>query len=168
MKIFFSMRHSGAIRNFDSVLRRLAGGGHEIHLSFISEDKIGDERVVKALANDYPAVTYSWLSKRTDVRWFDFARSNRFAIDLLRYRLPMYRDATALRERAERRVPWPARYLTRLPLFRWGAFNRFAQRALVAVERLIPVDPVIEQGRACAPTGSGAGIAARRPGIGPG
>lgn len=144
MKIFFSMRHSGAIRNFGSVIRTLADEGNELHLSFVMEDKVGDERIVMELSNDYPAITYGWLPKRTGVRWFEFARAVRFTIDLLRYRLPMYADATALRARAERRVPRPARWLTRLPFFRWKAFNRAAHRALLMIERAIPVDPVIE------------------------
>ena len=144
MKIFFSMRHSGAIRNFDSVLRDLAKRGHEIHLSFVMSDKIGDERIVMELANDYPSVTYGWLPKRTHVCWFEFARAVRFTIDLLRYRLPEYSDAHSLRERAERRVPRPARLITRLPLFRWPWFNRRAHLALLALEWAIPVDPVIE------------------------
>ncbi len=144
MKIFFSMRHSGAIRNFGSVLRGLADQGHDLHLSFVMEDKIGDERIVMELSNDYPTVTYSWLAKRTEVRWFELARAVRFTIDLLRYRLPMYADATALRARAERRVPRPARWLTKIPIFRWRWFNRGAHRALLMIERMIPVDPVIE------------------------
>ena len=137
MKIFFSMRHSGAIRNFGSVLRGLADQGHDLHLSFVMEDKIGDERIVMELSNDYPTVTYSWLAKRTEVRWFELARAVRFTIDLLRYRLPMYADATALRARAERRVPRPARWLTKIPIFRWRWFNRGAHRALLMIERII-------------------------------
>ncbi len=144
MKIFFSMRHSGAIRNFESVVRGLADHGHDLHLSFVMADKIGDERIVMELANDYPGITYSWLPKRTQERWFEFARAVRFTVDLLRYRLPMYKEAHALRARAERRVPRPARWLTKLPIFRSAAFNRTAQRALIAVERAIPVDSVIE------------------------
>ena len=144
MKIFFSMHHSGAIRNFGSVLRGLADQGHDLHLSFVIADKIGDERTIMELSNDYPAVTYSWLKKRREVRWFELARAVRFTIDLLRYRLPMYADATSLRARAERRAPQLARWLTKIPIFRWRGFNRAAQRMLLMIERIIPVDPVIE------------------------
>ena len=146
MKIFFSMRHSGAIRNFESVLRGLADQGHDIHLSFVMADKIDHrgERVVTELANNCPSITHSELLKRTEVRWFEFARAVRFTIDLLRYRLPIYAEATALRARAERRVPRPARWLTKIPVFRWKLFNQAAHRLLLIIERMIPVDPVIE------------------------
>ncbi len=144
MKILFSMHHSGAIRNFGSVLRGLADRGHDLHLSFVMTDKIGDERIVMELSNDYPRVTYSWLPKRGGVRWFDFVRALRLTIDLLRYRLPMYADAKSLRARAERRVSQPTRWLTRIPIFRWRWFNRATHRVLLMIERMIPVDPVIE------------------------
>ncbi|HJN47315.1 MAG TPA: helicase associated domain-containing protein [Acidobacteriota bacterium] len=146
MKIFFSLRHSGAIRNFGSVLRGLAAQGHHIHISFIMADKIDHRggRIITELQKECPTITCSELLKRTNVRWFELARAIRFTIDLLRYRLPIYADSIALRARAERRVPRPARWLTKIPIFGWKLFNQAAHRLLLAIERAIPVDPVIE------------------------
>ena len=40
MKIFFSMRHSGALRNYSSTVEELAQRGHQIHLTFMMRDKL--------------------------------------------------------------------------------------------------------------------------------
>ena len=72
MKIFFSMRHSGAIRNFESVIRSLCEHGHELHLSFLLRDKLGDERMaqgdermVTRLSREFPSITFDWIPKRS-------------------------------------------------------------------------------------------------------
>ena len=41
MKILFSMRHPGALRNFASTIQELAGRGHDVHLTFVMQDKLG-------------------------------------------------------------------------------------------------------------------------------
>ena len=46
MKILFSMRHAGALRNFASTIRRLAERGHHLHLAFVMPDKFGAESLV--------------------------------------------------------------------------------------------------------------------------
>jgi hypothetical protein len=151
MKIFFSMRHSGAIRNFESVIRSLCEHGHEMHLSFLLRDKLGDERmaegderIVTRLSREFPAITFGWIPKRSDSRWFDFSRAVRFLVDFLRYKLPEYADAHKLRERAEIRLPNLFRLLTKFPLLRWRPFNRWVSNLLKLVERAIPFDPSIE------------------------
>jgi len=151
MKIFFSMRHSGAIRNFESVIRTLCNRGHSLHLSFLLRDKLGDERmaqgderIVTRLSREFPAITFGWVPKRSDSRWFDFARSIRFLLDFLRYKLPEYDRASKLRERAEVRLPRPVQLLARLPLLRWRFFNHVVSKALMLLERAIPIDSVIE------------------------
>ena len=65
MKIFFSMRHPGTLRNFGSTIRELARRGHEIHLSFVMQDRLGDGRLLWELTDDCPSVTYSELTKKT-------------------------------------------------------------------------------------------------------
>ncbi len=151
MKIFFSMRHSGAIRNFESIIRTLCEHGHELHLSFLLRDKLGDERmaegeerIVTRLSREFPAITFGWIPKRSDSPWFDFSRAVRFLVDFLRYKLPEYDDAHKLRERAEIRLPSLARLLTGFPLLRWRPFNRLVSSSLRLVERAIPIDPSIE------------------------
>ena len=152
MKILFSMRHSGAIRNFESALRMLAARGHRIHLSFVMRDKIGDDRmavgaesVVTRLASEHPQISYGRMPKRSGTIWFNFARAVRFIADSLRYRLPAYEDADWLRDRAEERLPTPVRWVVRGPWFGWNWFNLLATRALVLIDRAIPIDSNIEQ-----------------------
>ena len=151
MKIFFSMRHSGAIRNFESVIRTLCENGHELHLSFLLRDKLGDERMaqgdermVTRLSREFPSITFDWIPKRSDSRWFDFSRAIRFLVDFLRYKLPEYDDAHKLRERAEERLPGLVRLLTKFPLLRWRFFNHVVSNLLKLVERSIPLNPLIE------------------------
>ena len=105
MKVLFSLRHSFAIRNFEPVLRLLAEQGHEIHLSFLSAGKAGGDAQAHALADNTPGVTFGRLAERKQQRWFHFRRWLRFMVDNLRYRLPMYDDASKLRARALRRLP---------------------------------------------------------------
>ena len=152
MKIFFSMRHSGAIRNFESVIRTLCEHGHEMHLSFLLRDKLGaepmaerDEPIVTRLSREFPAITFGWIPKRSSSRWFDFSRAVRFLVDFLRYKLPEYDDARKLRERAEIRLPTLVRPLTRFPLLRWRPCNRLVSSVLKLVERAIPIDTSIEE-----------------------
>ncbi len=152
MKIFFSMRHSGAIRNFESVIRALCEQGHELHLSFLLPDKLGDgqvvegdDRIVARLSREFPKLTFGWIPKRSGSPWFDFSRAVRFLGDFLRYRLPEYDGARKLRERAEIRLPRLIRPLTRFPLLRWRPVNRFVSSLLGVVERAVPIDPSIEE-----------------------
>ena len=145
------MRHSGAIRNFESTLRALASRGHTIHLTFVIRDKIGDDRmavggesIVTRLTDDLPQITYGVLPKRSDSHWFGFARALRFLADSLRYRLPAYRDAHSLRLRAEVRIPWLLRPFVRAPWVGWGWFNRLASGFLGLIDRALPIEPLIE------------------------
>ena len=48
------MRHPGALRNFASTVKRLDEAGHEIHLSFIMQDKLGDGRLLWELTDERP------------------------------------------------------------------------------------------------------------------
>ena len=50
LKIVFSMRHSGALRNFSSTVEELARRGHRIHLIFMRRDKLGESRLLDELA----------------------------------------------------------------------------------------------------------------------
>jgi hypothetical protein len=140
MKILFSMRHSGALRNYSSTLADLARRGHEIHLSFMQPDKLGDGRMLWELTNDHPGITYGELGKKTPWRfWLGMARVVRCASDYVRYGSPEYKDAHALRKRAAERVPFFAWMLT-LPLLRSQVALALVSRALGLIERAIPTD----------------------------
>ena len=57
MRILFSMRHTGALRNFASTLQALAERNHQVHLVFGHRDKEGDERLLSKLTHDFPTIT---------------------------------------------------------------------------------------------------------------
>ena len=101
MKILFSMRHPGALRNFGSTVEELARRGHQIHLTFLMRDKLADPRLLETLTATYPSITHDWaeVSRRA---WLGMARAVRSTADYLRYRAPEYRDAAALYEQIGR------------------------------------------------------------------
>jgi hypothetical protein len=143
VKVLFSLRHSFAIRNFEPVLRVLAEQGHEIHLSFLSAGKAGGDAQAQALADRVATVTFGRLAERKQQRWFHFRRRLRFMVDNLRYRLPMYDDASKLRARALRRLPESQQRIIGRKIFRRPWLNRLATRALLAIEWAVPTDEVI-------------------------
>jgi hypothetical protein len=141
MKILFSMRHPGALRNFASTLRELAQRGHDLHLAFMMQDKWGDSRLLWELTDAYPNITSGELGKKTPWRfWLGLARGVRSASDYVRYETPEYRDATALRDRAATRVPPLFRSLLRLPGIRSRAGLAGVSSLLNLLERAIPTD----------------------------
>ena len=141
MKILFSMRHPGALRNYTSTLKELARRGHQIHLAFMMQDKLGDGRMLWELTNDHPEITSHELGKKTPWRfWLGLARALRFTTDYVRYLTPEYKDATALRERAGLRIPGALRTFFRLPIFRTRLGVRAAAACLRTTERALPLD----------------------------
>jgi len=146
MKILFSMRHEGALRNFSSTIRALAERGHEIHLAFSVSDRYGDGRLLHELLNEYPAVTHTTLTKKRPYRlWLGLARGVRVWVDYLRFLEPEYRTADALRARTEQRMP---RALVRLSrLFGDGSppGRRWLRRLLLAMDAAIPTEAWIDR-----------------------
>jgi hypothetical protein len=141
MKILFSMRHPGALRNYASTLKELARRGNQIHLAFMMQDKLGDTRLLWELSNDHPEITYLELGKKTPWRfWLGLARALRFTTDYVRYLTPEYADATALRNRAGLRIPRAVRVFFDLPIFRAQLSVRAAAAVLRTVERALPLD----------------------------
>jgi hypothetical protein len=142
MKILFSMRHSGALRNYSSTVEELAKRGHQIHLTFMMRDKLADTRLLDALTGTYPRITHepAEVSRRA---WLGLARATRSTADYLRYRTPEYRDAAALYERAAARVSPAVQAFSRLPLVRTRAGLKFLTARLRSIERAIPPDPAI-------------------------
>jgi hypothetical protein len=141
MKILFSMRHSGALRNFASTIGELAQRGHHIHLVFMMQDKLGDGRLLWELSNEHANLTYSELGKKTPWRfWLGLARTVRSLSDYVRYGTPEYKNAHALRDRAAERVPAIVQGVLRLPVIRTRAGLAAVSRVLNVIERAIPTD----------------------------
>jgi hypothetical protein len=142
VKILFSMRHSGALRNFSSTIAELAARGHQVHLAFMVPEKGGDPRLIEQLTA-HPNVTAEGTPpvKRPAPRpWLALARSVRNGRDYVRFRTPAFASATALRERAGTKVPGPFRTVMDLPLVRSPRGTGMVAAAIAAIERTIPPD----------------------------
>src|SRR3954466_10413575 len=106
MRILFSMRHAGALRNFASTIRELSRRGHHVHLAFMIRDEEAEGGLLEQLVRDHPAVTFERVKTRAH-RWSALARTIRSAGDYARYLQPEFSAARPLRKRAARHVaPW--------------------------------------------------------------
>ena len=143
MKIVFSMRHSGALRNFASTVEELARRGHRIHLIFMRPDKLGESRPLRELTRSYPTVTFAEPIDTVSRPWAPLARVIRSVGDYARYQTPAYRDAQALRDRATRHLPPSVRRILELPIVRSRAGLAVITHLLRLVERAIPADPFV-------------------------
>ena len=141
MKILFSMRHPGALRNFSSTLRELASRGHDIHLSFVMQDKLDGGKMLWELTHTHPNITYTEAPRKTPLRfWLTISRDVRFWVDSIRYMGPEFKDAPKLAERGKLRVPKPIAWLTEKIFGGSAAGRRLLTRMLLYVERAIPPD----------------------------
>jgi len=144
MKILFSMRHSGALRNYSSTIGELSRRGHHVHLVFMMADKLGDGRLLWEVTSEHANVTFSEVGKKTPWRfWLGLARGVRAAADYVRYGTPEFKDAHALRERAAERVPAIFSGFLKLPIVRSRAGLAFVSRVLNLIELAIPPDQFI-------------------------
>ena len=138
------MRHSGALRNFASTLRALAERDHRIHLVFHQRDKEGDERLLEELLRTYPGITCGEPRAKAPWRfWLGLGRAVRYSVDYLRYLTPDYEGITSLTERARSKPPALMRSFVEWPVWRTPRGHRFLTRALLAVERAVPIDRAV-------------------------
>ena len=85
MKILFSIRHTGALRNFASTLRALADRQHQVHLVFAKQDKEGDDRLLRELTTEHPNITAAAVEGKTPWNlWLGLARGARYTVDYVR------------------------------------------------------------------------------------
>ena len=141
MRILFSMRHPGALRNFASTLRALAARQHHVHLVFAKQDKEGDDRLLRELTTSHPNITAGEIERKMPWRfWLGLARGARYTVDYVRYLTPEYEGISSLTERARAKAPATMRWLVERPLFRGRAGNHVLTRLLLAVEQAIPID----------------------------
>lgn len=126
MRVLFSMRHLGSFRMYESVLRRLAANGHEVHVVANRRDSLDWGNTP-----DVPGIQWSWEEVHPTA-WLEFATAVRIWLDYLRYLEPTYAGTPRLRTRAAERVP---------ALLRWVADSWLhaatGRRALAAVLRTI-------------------------------
>jgi hypothetical protein len=89
---------------YESVLRALTAGGHDIEILANRRDTIGSGIDPEHLLADLPQIRWSWEDLRPHA-WTELAAAVRIWLDYLRYFEPRYVDAPRLRQRVERALP---------------------------------------------------------------
>ena len=137
MKVLFTALHFANYRNFESVVRDLAGRGHHVHLLADEEESFGGQALVERLSAEYPTITWGWTPSPAEEPWFPVAQKLRFALDYVRYLDPQYGDARKLRLRNIERAPRVVRWMTS-GIGGVLIGHRMVARTLKAVERMLP------------------------------
>jgi hypothetical protein len=109
----------------------------------MSRDKKGDDRLAKELVSQHPSVTSEQVKIKTPQKWSGFIADVRAAGDYLRYLAPEFRNAHALRARAEIHVPARLRSIVMRPLARTGPVRAGLSMLRAAAERAVPPHPAI-------------------------
>lgn len=148
MRILFSMRHSGYIRNYQTTLTALLEAGDHVHLMFGARTKRGGPEMLEALVARYPNLTYAQTLDTTP----RVIQGLRVFADLLRYYVPPCDDLPALRARVVTKLPSVlARHTVRHLHGRPDRASRLAG-ALGRLDRLLPPETdVLDAVRAFAP-----------------
>ena len=142
MKIFFLLRHSEYLRNYEAVVKLLADRGHHIHLGIFKVSDLYNLGQLEGLLNHSVNITYGTYPRRVWF-WGPLAASVRLLQTYLRFLDKSYQNAPKLRQRAA----------SMLPAFICGLIQRMVGsnenkiwlmiRCLRAIERAIPLDSKI-------------------------
>jgi hypothetical protein len=144
MKILFSALHFAYFRNFESVVRELAGRGHQVHLAADEAETFGGQALVERLAAEHDGITWGWTPSVSGEPWFPAAQKIRFALDYVRFLDPRYDDAPKLRLRNIERAPRLVRWLT-APVAGARPGRSATETGLKAFERLMPRSAAMER-----------------------
>jgi FkbM family methyltransferase len=109
-KIFFAMRNSGILKNYESVLCELLEKGHAVTAAFSSFHEWYPEENIKRIFRPYPHFHFEKIDLQPEF-WSFLARLLRRLQDYTRYLGPAYDHAFELKQRASCRVPWLLRFL---------------------------------------------------------
>src|SRR5207249_1433097 len=140
MRVLFFMSHAGAARNFESTLRGLADGGHDVHMALDRAEKAnlpGHDDLANELTRQYPRITGGLHPVLPKSDWLLVATRLRVSLDYMRVLGPEYREAPKLRARAERWLPPRAERTLRFAPRPARAMLRAAFRS---AERSVPPD----------------------------
>ena len=144
MRVLFLGRSCAYFRNFDSVIRELAGRGHSVHLAVERDDAAGGQQLVDALTSDLSNVTSGEAPTRTEEDdWSWVASRLRLGLDYLRYQHRLFDDAPKLRDRARERAPGALVAIGDLIRRRARWARRLAASVTGRLERAVPEDPAI-------------------------
>jgi hypothetical protein len=143
VRVLFLMRTPVYTRNFEGVLGQLARNGHDVHVAFETdkEELPAAAAQIEQLAREQQRISHGLAPSIERDPLFHVARRLRLGVDFLRYLDPGYRDATALRSRAERRAPRPVRTLAASPLGRTARGRARLAAGLRWLERAVPPHP---------------------------
>jgi len=136
------MRHSGYLRNYESLLRLLDGRGHQVNLGFLKTDEMYPEFAIKALVSECSNLSFTVFPGKTWL-WRKPTKFLRGLQTYVRYIDQRYRTAKKLRERAAALVPGPIRWLVHLIAGSDGRRMWSVINFLRTIENAIPLDPFI-------------------------
>jgi hypothetical protein len=108
LRILFSVRKPSNVRQFESVLRALAGRGHDVMLVREALGEFDWPPFVLALAQSCPGIRLETMPSAAKTHWWELATRFRRGLFYLRFFSPAYRNAPALLARARKRAPVPA------------------------------------------------------------
>jgi hypothetical protein len=139
MKIFFLLRHSGYLRNYETVVKLLADRGHHIHLGIFKVSDLYKLEQIEGLLRHSSKISYGAYPRR-DWLWGPLAGLVRLLQTYLRFLNKSYQNAPKLRQRAA----------SMLPAFICGLIRKMVGnnenriwlviKWLRAIERAIPLD----------------------------
>jgi hypothetical protein len=144
MKIFFLLRHSGYLRNYDSVVRLLAEKGNTVHLGFFKIRELYREEEIERLLKENSNITYGIYPKRFWL-WSPLVTSIRLLQTYLRFLDKSYGDAHKLRSRAESMLPSFVCLLLKFIVGNNESRIWFVIRCLSKLEQAIPADPIVRR-----------------------
>jgi hypothetical protein len=144
MRILFFGRRFTYFRNFDSVLRELAGRGHVIHLAVERETDEG-RALIEGLTSEYPQhIRVEVAPERVQDEWAWIVSRLRHGLEYLRYQHRLFDDTPKLRDRSRERTPGFFVALADAV----GRYARFMRRPIEGVlkwlERSTPDDPALQ------------------------
>ena len=144
MKILFFGRRFAYFRNFDSVLRELAGRGHVIHLAVERETDEG-RALIDGLISEYRSrISVDVAPERAQDEWSWIVNRLRHGLEYLRYQHRLFDDTPKLRDRSRERTPGFFVALADAV----GRYARWTRQPIEAVlrwlERSTPDDPALQ------------------------
>lgn len=107
MKVLLILGHDGFIRMFEPMVRSLAQGGHEVNIGLAGRRPalMSEAGSVEALVDATPGVTWDQAPKGNERELAELQVAVAAGRDYLRFLLPPFENADALRERAREHAP---------------------------------------------------------------
>ena len=119
MRILFSMRHPGVLRNFASTLQALAARNHQFTSCSASRTRKATIGCSTICTRAFRNITCDEMRRKTPWRfWLGVGRAARYSVDYVRYLTPEYDRIISLKERARGKAPALMRWFVERPFWR--------------------------------------------------